>query len=188
MAFDYWRVRWLWIHTSTLWLDLQSYYNFSLASQEQASCQGTEKYERHRQNSHLGHTDTLSTFVYALIWTKTAYPCDPADTEQRTQFTSSGYSPKWLYADAEEINCWIKSLFGFLCAQKVFSSLCKITVEPLMSDGLFWRCLSYFSVPWQYYLLSSQWDSHKPPGFHPKYLKLCSKDEQSFYGFGTTWG
>ncbi len=51
VAFDYSRVRWLWIHTSTLWLDLQSYYNFSLASQEQASCQGTEKYERHRQNS-----------------------------------------------------------------------------------------------------------------------------------------
>ncbi len=24
VAFDYWRVRWLWIHTSTLWLDLQS--------------------------------------------------------------------------------------------------------------------------------------------------------------------
>ncbi len=22
--------------------------------------------------------------------------------------------------------------------------------------------------------------SHKPPGFHPKYLKLCSEDKQSF--------
>ncbi len=32
------------------------------------------------------------------------------------------------------------------------------------------------------YLLGSKWDSHKPPSFHPKYLKLCSKDEQSFYG------
>ena len=32
------------------------------------------------------------------------------------------------------------------------------------------------------------WDSLKPPGFHPKYLKLCSEDEQSFYGFGATWG
>ncbi len=31
----------------------------------------------------------------------------------------------------------------------------------------------------------SQWDSHKPPGSHPKYLKLCSEDEQSFYGFVT---
>uniref|UniRef100_A0A673G6B7 Endothelin-1 receptor-like n=1 Tax=Sinocyclocheilus rhinocerous TaxID=307959 RepID=A0A673G6B7_9TELE len=37
-------------------------------------------------------------------------------------------------------------------------------------------------------LLGSQWDSRKPPGFHPKYLKLCSEDERSFYGFGTTWG
>uniref|UniRef100_A0A8C2IG93 Diacylglycerol kinase n=1 Tax=Cyprinus carpio TaxID=7962 RepID=A0A8C2IG93_CYPCA len=27
----------------------------------------------------------------------------------------------------------------------------------------------------------SLWDSHKPPGFHPKYLKLCSEDERSFY-------
>ncbi len=31
------------------------------------------------------HTDTSSTFIYALIWTKTAYLCDAADTEQRTQ-------------------------------------------------------------------------------------------------------
>ncbi len=28
----------------------------------------------------------------------------------------------------------------------------------------------------------------KPPGFHPKYLILCSEDKRSFYGFGTTWG
>ncbi len=69
---------------------------------------------------------------------------------------------------------------------KVFSLLHKVQIEPLMADGLF--CLSYFSVPWQCYLLGSQWDSHKPPGFHLKYLKLCSEDERSFYGFGTTWG
>ncbi len=24
--------------------------------------------------------------------------------------------------------------------------------------------------------------------FHPKYLKLCSEDEPTFYGFGMTWG
>ncbi len=29
-------------------------------------------------------------------------------------------------------------------------------------------------------LFGSQWDSHKPPGSHPKYLKLCSKYEQNF--------
>ncbi len=59
------------------------------------------------------HTDTSSTFIYALIWTKTAYPCGAADTEQCTPFASSGYSPKWSYADSEETNCWIKSLFLF---------------------------------------------------------------------------
>ncbi len=36
-----------------------------------------------------------------------------ADTEQRTLLASSGYSPKWCNADAEETNCWIKSLFLF---------------------------------------------------------------------------
>ncbi len=38
------------------------------------------------------------------------------------------------------------------------------------------------------YYAVNEWDSHKPPGFHPKYLKLGSEDEQCFYGFGTTWG
>ncbi len=37
-------------------------------------------------------------------------------------------------------------------------------------------------------VIGSQWDSHKPLGFYPKYLKLRSEDEQSFYRFGTTWG
>ncbi len=55
-----------------------------------------------------------STFVSALIWMKTVYPCGAADTEQRTQFASSGYSPKWRYTDAEETNSWIKSLFLFV--------------------------------------------------------------------------
>ncbi len=39
-------------------------------------------------------------------------------------------------------------------------------------------------MPWQGNLLGSQWEYLK----NPKYLKLCSEDEQSFYGFGTTWG
>ncbi len=82
--------------------------------------------------------------------------------------------PKWCYGDADETNCWIKSLFYknifVFIIQKVFSSLHKVQIEPRMADGLFWRCLSYFSGPRQCYLLGSQWDSHKPPGFHPKYL------------------
>ncbi len=36
--------------------------------------------------------------------------------------------------------------FNFLCVQKVFSSLHKIQIKPLMADGLFWRCFLYFSV------------------------------------------
>ncbi len=34
----------------------------------------------------------------------------------------------------------------------------------------------------------SQRDSHKPPGFYLKYLKLSSEDELSFYGVWTTCG
>ncbi len=44
------------------------------------------------------------------------------------------------------------------------------------SDDVFHTFLGLDSVIYS----GSQWDSHKPPGFHPKYLKLCSKDEQSF--------
>ncbi len=74
----------------------------------------------------------------------------------------------------------------FLCVQKVFSSLHKIQIEPLMAGGLPWRCFSLFSGPQQRFLLGSQWDYLKPPDFPPKYLKLCSEDEQSFYGVETT--
>ncbi len=35
-------------------------------------------------------------------------------------------------------------------------------------------------------LLSMQ--SQKAPGFHQKYLNLCSEDERRSYGFGMTWG
>ncbi len=46
-----------------------------------------------------------------------------------------------------------------------------------------------FILLWTFTIyLAGQWDSHKSPGFHPRYLKLCSEDEQNFYGFGTTWG
>ncbi len=109
----------------TLWLDLQSYYKLQSGVPGAGILSRHRKvWKGHRQNSHLGHTDTLSTFVYALIWTKTAYPCDPADTEQRTQFTFQRIFSKMLYADAEEINCWIKSLFWFsLCTKSILVAL-----------------------------------------------------------------
>ncbi len=128
--------------------------------------------------------DTSSTFVYYLIWTKTAYPCGAADTELRTLLASSGYSPKWSYADAEETNCWIKSFFFFFAYKKYYRSFITLRLNHWWqmdySDDVFYTFLGLDSV--------NCLDSHKIPGFHPKYLKLCSKDKQSFYGFGTTWG
>ncbi len=41
------------------------------------------------------------------------YPRGAADTEERSQFLSSGYNPKWHYADVEETNCWIKVVILF---------------------------------------------------------------------------
>ncbi len=84
--------------------------------------------------------------------------------------------------------CWRKSLFVFYFHTKVFLSLHNATIEPLMIDGVSRRCFSYFSGPWQCNLLGIQWDSHKPPDSHPKYLTLCSEDERSIYEFGSTRG
>ncbi len=109
-------------------------------------------------NAMLASTQGCAFYAYALIWMKIAHPCIEA--------------------------CY----FYFLCLQKVFSSLHKIQIEPLIADGLPWQCFLYFSGPRQCYILGSQWASHKPPGFYLKYLKLCSEDEQSFYGVGTTCG
>ncbi len=168
MAFDYWRVRWLWIHTSTLWLDLQSYYNFSLASQEQASCQGTEKYERHRQNSHPG------SHGYAF------YVCLRFDLneKQRIRVTQLTQNSVRSLRPADILqNCSMltqrrlivdKVIIWFSLCTKVFSSLCKITVEPLMSDGLFGRCLYILFCALTILFTQQSVDSHKPPGFHPK--------------------
>ncbi len=68
----------------------------------------------------------------------------------------------------------------FLCIQKVFSSLHKILIEPLMADGLSWWCFSYFSEPQQCYLLGSRWDSHKPPGLYINILKSVPKMNKAF--------
>ncbi len=80
--------------------------------------------------------------------------------------------------ETESIWMFKKGYFYFLCVQKIFLSLHQIHIEPLMADGVPWRCFSYFNGPQQFYLLGSRWDSHKPPGFHLKYLKLCSEDDR----------
>ncbi len=87
--------------------------------------------------------------------------------------------------DREEKNCWINVVIFIFFAYKKYSH-CFITL------GLnHWWQMDYFDdvfytyfVPWQCNLLGSQWDSYKLPGFHPKYLELCSEDEQRFYWFG----
>ncbi len=110
-------------------------------------------------------TDKSSTFVYALIWMKTAYPCGAADTEQRTLLASSRYSLQ----------------NGATLNQRRRNTVHNITVEPLMADGLFWRCFSYFSGPRQCYLLGSQWDSHKPV-FIQNILNCVLKTNEDFMG------
>ncbi len=79
-------------------------------------------------------------------------------------------------------------IFIFFAYKKYSHNFIKFQIEPLMANWLPWRCFSYFSGPWQCYLLGGQWDSHKPPGSYLKYLKLCSEDERSFYGVGRTCG
>ncbi len=66
--------------------------------------------------------------VFIQIKVYKTYPCVAADTEQRTLFASSGYSPKWCYADEEETDCWIKSLFLFSLRRK------SVLVASLNSD------------------------------------------------------
>ncbi len=107
-----------------------------------------------------------------------------AQRKQCTLFASSGYSPKWLYAEPEETNCWIKFFFVFFSLHRKSVLVASLNSD-WTTDGR-WTILtmSLLFGHWQWYLLGSQWNSHKPPGFHPKYLKLCSKDELSFYVIG----
>ncbi len=108
-----------------------------------------------------------------------------ADTEERTQFPSSGYNPKWRYADVEETNCWIKSYFYFLCIQKYSCSFVKLRLNP-------WCHMDYFTdlleprfwtlIVWGSLL------SMRALGVHQKYINLCSEDERRSHGFRTTWG
>ncbi len=125
-----------------------------------------------RDMSHLRHHSAILENICWIL------------TSERIQRILSKIVLRWHRWD--ELLNW-SYYFYFLCIQKVFLSPHKVQIEPLMADGLFWRCLSYFSGPWQCYLIDSQWDSYKPLSFHPNYLNLCSEDEQSFYGFGMTW-
>ncbi len=60
----------------------------------------------------LLHRDVSYTSIYALIWTQTAHPCGPADTEDSMHFASK-MALRWRRGDVTVPNCWIKSLFLF---------------------------------------------------------------------------
>ncbi len=92
-------------------------------------------------------------------------------------------APFWMV-----MNCRIKVIIFIFFAYKKYSRRFINSDWTLMADGVSWRCFSFFSGPWRWYLLASQWDSHKPPGSHLKYLKLCSEGGQSFYGVEMTCG
>ncbi len=83
---------------------------------------------------------------------------------------------------------WIKLIFCFLCAQKVFSWLRKITVDRLMSHGLLCRSSWYFSGPWSCKDPCCLWEGQRALRFKLNYLNLCSDDERRSYGFGTPSG
>ncbi len=84
----------------------------------------------------------------------------------------------WKILYELEMNCTIKSLFFVFFSYKKYS--CSRWTILTMSFILFWALTVLFT--WQSMGLS------QASRFSSKYLTLCSEDEQSFYGFVTTWG
>ncbi len=97
----------------------------------------------------------------------------------------SWYSREHVLKTENRNNCWIKLLFLFSLHTKIFSYLHNITVEPLMSHGLFYRCDTFLTLNMVVMLLPME--SQKALGYHQKYLHLCFEDERRSYMFGTTW-
>ncbi len=130
------------------------------------------------------HTDRFSTFIYALIWMKTAYLCGAA--KQRTRFASSGYYPKWRYAGGDDLLNKVV-IFVFFAYKKYSRSFTMLRLNH-------WWQMDYFGDVFHTFLGLDSVNYLAVNGtvtclrIHPKYLKLCSEDEWSFYGFGTTWG
>ncbi len=57
-----------------------------------------------------------------------------------------------------------------------------------MSHGLFYRCPYYVSGPGNITVALLSMEGQRALRMHQKYLNLCSDDERSSNGFGTTWG
>ncbi len=78
--------------------------------------------------------------------------------------------------------------FFFFAYKKYSRKLCKITVEPLMPHGLFYRCPCYVSGPGNIVVALLSMEGQRALPIHQKYLHVCSEDERRSYRFGTTWG
>ncbi len=83
---------------------------------------------------------------------------------------------------------WNKNIIFVFFEQKVFLCLRKITVEPLMLHGLFYRSLCYVSGQGDISVVLLYMEALKALRFKQKHLNLCSDDERKSYGFGTTSG
>ncbi len=81
--------------------------------------------------------------------------------ENKTTILFNNSSPLLQRSTILESIRWTQAAFAVLCQPRHKDALFhSIQIEPLMADGLFWRCFSYFYGPWQCNLLCSQWDSH----------------------------
>ncbi len=74
----------------------------------------------------------------------------------------------------EETNCWIKSLFLFFFAYKKYSR-CIIKFRMNHWWQMDYSDDAFLGLDSVIYLAVN--GSHKPPDFHPKYLKMCTNDE-----------
>ncbi len=134
-------------------------------------CQDPEKYKNIFKTVHL--PSVFQSDCYEAMGILFALQNDAALTQK----------------DREETNCWINIVISIFFAYKKYSChFIKFRLNHWQMDyfeDVFYTFLCLDSVIY----LAVKWDSHKPPGFHPKYLKLCFEDEQSFFnGFGTTSG
>ncbi len=99
-------------------------------------------------------------------------------TEKNTDYVDYilGYPPRWrktVTLGESFLNklCY----YCFLCAQKVFSKLCKITVEPLMSHGLFYRCPCYVDCSYILAFYGGAESSQIPSKISSFVFRRCTK-------------
>ncbi len=134
----------------------------------------------------LGHTDKLSTFVYALIWSvwcswnRTAYAVC-------VQWILSKMALRWHRVD-ELLNKVV--IFVFFAYKKYSRRFIKLWLNHWWqmdySDDVFHTFLGLDSVN----CLAVNGTVTSLPVFIQNIFKLCSGDEQSFYGFerhGDKW-